>query len=183
MKYIIEHMDPEMWDWSAIEYKHAAAAVGTENLMVTNVPQEDEDKLEGVETDTVSVSALGLNRVCVLDPAAEKTLEPADASEFDYLVFGGILGNYPAEARTKKLVVRGADRRNLGKDQLSTDNAVMVAHQIIIGKKLDELEFVDEFVIEMGEGEEIILPFKYLVIRGKPFISGKIVEYVKEHGF
>jgi ribosome biogenesis SPOUT family RNA methylase Rps3 len=183
MKYIIEHMDPEMWEWSAIEYKHTAAAVGQGNLMITNVRQEDEDKLDGLETDTVSVSALGLNRVCVLDPAAEKTLEPADASEFDYLVFGGILGNYPAEKRTKGLAVRGAERRNLGKDQFSTDNAVMVAHQIMSGKRLSELEFVDEFVVEMDEGEEIILPFKYLVIGRKPFISEKIIEYVKEHGF
>lgn len=183
MKYIIEHMDPEMWEWSVIEYTHAADAVGADNLMVTNVPQEDEEKLKGLETDTVSAGALGLNKVCVLDPAAEKTLEPADAREFDHLVFGGILGNHPAEARTKKLSVPGAERRNLGKDQLPTDNAVMVAHQIINGRKLTDLEFADEFAIEMDEGEEIILPFKYLLVDGKPFISEKIIEYVKEHGF
>lgn len=187
MKYVIEHMDPELWEWSSIEYMHAADAVGKDNFMVTNVKEEDQAKLPGVECKQETMDSLGLKRVCILDPAAEKMLSPSDRDEFDYLVFGGILGNYPPEERTKDLVVSGAERRHLGPDQFSTDNAVMVAKQIIDGKEFESLEFMDEFVIPIEEGEdageEIILPFKYLLVDGEPFISPKIIEYVKEHGF
>ncbi|MBU2561748.1 MAG: hypothetical protein KKD17_05615 [Nanoarchaeota archaeon] len=183
MKYIIEHMDPEMFQWCVVEYRHAAEGVGRENFLVTNVDGQDTSRLKGIETRKEKAADLKLSRVCVLDPAAEKTLEPADAQRFDHLVFGGILGDYPPKARTRELVVPGAERRNLGKDQFSTDNAVMVAKQIISGKKLSELEFVQDFVVQMDEGEEIILPYKYLLVDGKPFISDEIIEYVKEHGF
>lgn len=104
MKYIIEHMDPELWDWSVLEYRNVAKHVGRNNLIVSNVPQDEEDKLDGVcETENLSVSLMGLARVCVLDPEAEKELSPSDAEEFDYLVFGGILGDYPPKARTREL--------------------------------------------------------------------------------
>jgi ribosome biogenesis SPOUT family RNA methylase Rps3 len=183
MKYIIEHMDPEMWEWSQLEYRHIAEAVGKENLLITNVKQKDLKKIDFCEAKAESVSSMGLKRVCVLDPAAEKTLEPSDAAKFDYLVFGGILGNDPPEARTKDLIVPGAERRNLGQEQFSTDNAAMVAKQIIDGKKLSSLKFTHDLVIEMDDGEEMILPFKYLVLDGKTYVSPKIIEYVKEHGF
>jgi ribosome biogenesis SPOUT family RNA methylase Rps3 len=183
MKYIIEHMDPELWEWSQLEYRHIAEAVGKENLMITNLKKKDIPKIDFCEAKTESVSALGLNRVCVLDPGAEKTLEPSDASRFDYIVLGGILGNDPPEARTKDLVVAGAERRNLGTEQFSTDNAAMVAHQIMSGKKLSQLKFTQDLIIEMDDGEEIILPFKYLVLDGKTYVSPKIIEYVKKHGF
>ena len=183
MKYIIEHMDPEMWEWSSIEYRHAAEAVGKESLMVTNVGDADLARLKGIEARKESVAELGLKRVCVLDPAAELLLEPEDAGKFDYLVFGGILGDYPAKQRTKELVVPGAERRSLGKEQFSTDNAVMVAKLVIEGSHLYDLRFMHDLTIPVEEGEEIILPFKYVVVDGKPFVSEKIVEYVREHGF
>lgn len=184
MKYIIEHMDPELWDWSVLEYKNVAKHVGSDNLIVSNVPQDEEEKLDGVcDVDNLSVTTMGLARVCVLDPEAEQELSPDDADKFDYLVFGGILGDHPPKARTRELQVPGAERRNLGQAQMSTDNAVMVAKLIVEGKKLSELSFQDDLVIPMDEGEEIILPFRYLVIDGKVFVSDAVVEYVKEHGF
>ena len=183
MKYIIEHMDPELWDWSLLEYKHVAENVGEEDLMLTNVKESDIAKIDFCEARKEKTNDLCLKRLCILDPAAEKTLSPDDADNFDYLVFGGILGNYPPEARTKELVADGADRRNLGKDQFSTDNAVIVAKKIMDGKKLADLEFMSDFTIPIDKGEEIILPFKYLLVDGKPFISPDIVDYVKKHGF
>ncbi len=189
MKYVIEHMDPEMFEWCVVEYSNAADAVGKENFMVTNVGNQDLSGLKGIETCKENVSEMGLKRVCVLDPEAPEELSPSDADKYDYLIFGGILGHYPPQARTRNLVVADADRRNLGKDQFSTDNAIMVAKQIIDGKKLAELKFQQDYVIEIeyneatGAGEQIILPYKYLLIDGKPFISEAIIEYVKEHGF
>ena len=187
MKYIIEHMDPELWEWSRIEYQHAADAVGKYNFMVTNLKAGDEKKLPRLDCRQDTIDSLGLKKVCVLDPTAENILSPSDASKFDHLVFGGILGNYPPEERTKDLIVAGADRRQLGPDQFSTDNAVMVAKQIIDGTPLEHLSFTQDLVIAVEEGEdsgeEIILPFKYILIEGKPFISPKIIAYVKKHGF
>ena len=189
MKYVIEQIDPEMFEWCIVEYLNAASAVGKENFMVTNVGEQDVSGLSGIETKKEKVGEMGLKRVCVLDPEAEEELVPEDAEKYDYLVFGGILGHYPPQSRTRNLVVESADRRNLGKDQMTTDNAVMTAKQIMTGKKISELEFVQDFVIDIeknedtGAGEQILLPFKYVIIDGKPFISDEIIEYVKEHGF
>jgi len=177
-------MDPELWEWSQLEYRHISEAVDKENLIITNVKKKDLPKIfVFCEATDKKTDELGLKRVCILDPAAEKVLEPNDKFNFDYLVFGGILGNDPPEARTKDLIVRGAERRHLGPDQFSTDNAVRVAKEIIDGTPLDKLKFITDFVIEMGDGEEIILPYKYLLVGGKPYISPAIVDYVKEHGF
>lgn len=181
MKYIIEHMDPKMWPWSVIEYRHISSIVGKENLIITNVKEKDVEKINDFcEAHTEVTDELEFDRVCILDPAAEKTLEPTDAKQFDYLVFGGILGNDPPEARTKDLEVAGAERRNLGIEQFSTDNAVMVAKKIIDGKKFSELDFMHDLTIELDEGEEMILPFKYLLVDGKPFVSAELVEFIKK---
>lgn len=184
MKYIIEHMDNDLWEWSVIEYRHAAEHVGKENLIVTNVKQAEHGKLAGCcEVKSVRAASLGLTRVCVLDPAAEQALEPGDAEKFDYLVFGGILGSEKPEGRTRELAVPGSERRNLGKDQLATDNAVMAAKIVVGGKRLAELEFIKDFTVKIEEGEEIILPFKYLVADGKPFVAEELVEHIKKEGF
>jgi ribosome biogenesis SPOUT family RNA methylase Rps3 len=184
MKYIIEHMDPELWEWSQIEYRHISDTVSKQNLIITSLKQKDlAATAKYCDARTESVSKLGFKRVCVLDPEAEKTLAPSDKNTFDYLVFGGILGNDPPEARTRELVVPGSERRNLGKEQFSTDNAVMVAKKIIDGTPLEKLKFMHDLTIEVDDGEEIILPFKYLLVDGKPFVASEIIEYVKKHGF
>ena len=184
MKYVIEHMDTEVWPWSVIEYKHAASAVGSDNLIITNVQEKEHGKLSGLcDVKKEHFTELDLSRVCILDPTAETTLVPEDANKFDCLVFGGILGNEKPEGRTKELVLQNAERRNLGKDQFSTDNAVMVAKQIIDGKRFEELEFIDDLSIDMGEDEEIILPFKYLIVDGEAFVAEELIDHIKREGF
>ena len=49
-------------------------------------------------------------------------------------------------------MVSGAERRHLGPDQFSTDNAVMVAKQIIDGKEFESLEFMDEMISVISGG-------------------------------
>jgi ribosome biogenesis SPOUT family RNA methylase Rps3 len=180
MKYIIEHMDKKLWPWSIIEYRHISSTVGKDNLIITNVKVKDHKKIDFCEVHSETTDELELDKVCVLDPAAEKTLDPSDSANFDYLVFGGILGNDPPEARTKDLQIRCAERRNLGVEQFSTDNAVAVAKEIISGKKLSELKFTHNLTIDLDEGEEMILPFKYLLVDGKPFVSAELVEFIKK---
>ena len=37
MKFIIEHLEPELYDWCLIEYEHISKIVGKENLIFTNI--------------------------------------------------------------------------------------------------------------------------------------------------
>lgn len=183
MKYIIEHMDPELFDWCLLEYTHISEIVGKENLVFTNIKKaEDKKKLEKLgSVEEKSVKALPLKKVCVLDPSASKTLEPKDNQDFDYLLFGGILGDWPPQQRTKKELSSkiDAERRNLGEEQMSTNTAVYVAKKITDGKKFSEFEFIEELVIPIEEGEEISLPFRFVVENGKPVLAKGYIEFVK----
>lgn len=108
---------------------------------------------------------------------------PEEAKKFNYFVFGGILGDFPPQKRTKKRL-RGlkAERRNLGK-KMSTDTAVYVTKEIIKGKKPRELEFEERLVVPVKKGEEIILPFRYVLVGGKPLLPKGFKEFVKRKGF
>ncbi|MBI5072759.1 hypothetical protein HZA99_02995 [Candidatus Woesearchaeota archaeon] len=184
MKYIIEHLDPELYDWCLLEYTHISEIVGKENLIFTNVRNvEERKKLERLGTvEEKSVTQLKYPRLCILDPAASKTLEPADKQSFDYLLFGGILGDWPPRQRTKKELTRKLDAqsRNLGQPQMSTNTAVYVAKKIIDGKKFSEFQFIEELVIPVEDGEEIELPFRFVVENGKPVLAKGYVEFVRK---
>src|SRR3989338_4746664 len=184
MKYIIEHLDPELYEWCMVEYTHISEIVGKEHLIFTNIKKEEEKKkLEKIgSVEQKSVKELSLKRVCILDPAASKTLESRDKQTFDYLVFGGILGDWPPQQRTKKDLSEkmNAEHRNLGEEQMSTNTAVYVAKKIMDGKKFSDFEFIEELVIPIEEGEEISLPFRFVVENGKPILAKGYIEFVKK---
>lgn len=191
MKYIIEHLDPELFDWSLLEYQHISEIVGKEHLIFTNIKNSQNSSerkklqmLGTVEEKSVKelVQKFAQNKICILDPNAEKTLTTADCKHFAYLVFGGILGDWPPQKRTQKTLSEPlhCETRNLGKEQMSTDTAVYVAKHIASGKNFSDLEFIDELVIPVEEGEEIILPFRFVVENGKPVLAKGYVEFVKK---
>lgn len=183
MKYVIEHLEPKLFEWCMIEYRHISGIVGKENLVFTNLNKTQAAKLKALgECSIKKAGELGLKRVCVLDPAADKTLSPSDKEKFYYLVFGGILGDNPPRARTKEeLEMPGAERRNIGKEQFPTDNAVAVCKRIIDGTPMDRLGFMENISVDIAPGEAIDFPFKYLVVKGKPLISEELIEYLKTH--
>ena len=100
--YVVEHLDPELEEWSSLEY----ASIATEThdsgsiFLLTSVQQNviqpllqantpcktDERSVEEIFADTK-------DQVCLLDPAAQKELSPEDANHFNVFLFGGILGN------------------------------------------------------------------------------------------
>lgn len=181
MKYIIEHLEPEVYDWCLIEYKHISEIVGKENLIFTNVGK-GMDRLKALgEVKKESVAEMDLKNACILDPEADVTLNPTDKS-FDYLIFGGILGDYPPRKRTKVELSSKLDfeKRNLGKEQMSTDTAVYVAKKIIDGKKLSQLKFKDGIEIDIAEGESIDLPYRYVVEDGKVVLPNGFAEFLRE---
>ncbi len=190
--YIIEHLEPELFEWCLIEYEHISELVGKDNLWFTNLKTEDnKKKLSSFgKTFSESVSKLKLSNACVLDPQSDKTLSPSD--NFEYYLFGGILGDHPPKKRTKEELTKFVahfETRDIGKEQMSTDNAVYTVKQIAEnGKKLGELKFVDNVSIELNEFESIELPYRYNLFfesgEEKPFISPKIKQYlIKKQGF
>lgn len=184
--YIIEHLEPELFEWCLIEYEHISETVGRDNLWFTNIKSQDMKKLVKLgKVFSESVRGMKLNNACVLDPEATQTLEPSD--NFDYYIFGGILGDYPPRKRTREELtkfVSNAETRNIGKEQMSTDNAVFTVKQIASGKKFSELNFTDNASIEINEFESVDLPYRYNLVDDKPFMSKKIKNYLlKKKGF
>ena len=179
MKYVIEHLEPELFKWCVIEYKHISKIVGRENLIITNIKEKEKLK-DYAEMHSENVGELGFKDVCILDPGANKTLEPSDAKKFKYIVLGGILGDNPPRKRTKEELTLEGERRNLGKKQMATDNAVYVAKEILNGKRFEDLKFIDGIEVETAEGESCILQFSYVVVDDKPLISDELVEYLKK---
>lgn len=188
MKYIIEHLEKEVYEWCLIEYEHISKIVGKENLIFTDVKNNSDKKklISFGEVYSESIHFLINNvfagkRLCLLDLDAEKTLSPSDKNEFDFLVFGGILGDYPPKARTKELLGDlKCEKRNLWKEQMSTDNAVYTAKKIISGTEIGKIKFKDEIEIWINDKESTILPYRYVLAGGKPLISKKLLGYLKK---
>ncbi len=184
MKFIIEHLEPQLFEWCVIEYAHVSEMVGRENVLFTNVRKKDFPKLSPYgEVTEKKVAELHLRNACVLDPHAKQTLVPADSKQFEYFIFGGILGNNPAEKRTAQLTAAlPCPARNLGQRQLSTDTAAYVAKRILEGKKLEEFRFVDEVEVQLDDGESVTLPFPYAVEGNHVVISKKLIGHLKKRG-
>lgn len=182
--FIIEHLEPELWPWCIIEYKHISNIVGKSQLWFTNIKQKDVEKLQDYGKVSVeSVKSMKLKDACVLDPEASSLLTPKNSKPFQYFIFGGILGDYPPKKRTQEELtpfIKGALAFNIGKEQMSTDNAVYVTKQIIEGKNLSDLKFQDEIEIDINDIESTILPYRYTLIDGKPLINPELVEFLKK---
>lgn len=188
MKYLIEHLEPKLYKWSMLEYEHISKTVGKQNLIFTNIKTKKQKERLSKLGKAYHKSVCELcnkefknKRLCLLDPAAEETLNPKDAKKFDIFVFGGILGDNPPQERTKKeLGLSISKSRNLGKIQMPTDNAVYVVKKIVSGTKINKIDYVDKLDINIQEGESIILPFRYVIHKGHPLVSKKLVDYLKK---
>lgn len=183
--YIIEHLEPRLWEWCIIEYRHISKLVGRNNLWFTNITNKTDAQKLGKYGKVIrkSVSYIDLKNACLLDPKASKTLNHNEARHFDYFIFGGILGDSPAQSRTKKFLtnkIKKASSRNLGKAQLSTDNAVYVTKEIVKGKELKDVKFKDNIEIRINDVESTTLPYRFVVVKNKPFISKELARYLKD---
>ncbi len=181
--YIIEHLEPKLWKWCLMEYKHISQLVGKQNLWFTNLKKGSKELQKYGKVITKSVTELELAKVCVLDPDAQQTLTPKDAQRFNYFIFGGILGNDPPQKRTNPELTSKfkypIETRNIGRKQMSTDNAVAVVKEIVNGRTLEQLHFQDGVEIELKEGESVMFPYRYLLKDGKPLVSKELVQYLR----
>ena len=187
-KFIIEHLEPELYEWCLIEYEHISKIVGKQNLTFTNIKNKKEKrklKSYGIVHEE-NISRLNFEKMCVLSQYSEKTLQTEDKNKFQYFVFGGILGDDPAKKRTNEIINSlkkskiNFKERNLGLKQMPTDVAVYAAKKILEGKTLEDLKFVDEIEIEVNENESINLNFRYIIDNNKLIISGKLVDYLRQ---
>src|SRR3989338_8451484 len=106
MKFIIEHLEPELYEWCIIEYGHISKIVGKDNLVFTNIKnKKEQDKLKkNGEVCGKRISELEFGNICVLDQHSKKELTANDKNKFQYFVFGGILGDNPAKKRTQDII-------------------------------------------------------------------------------
>ena len=103
---IVEHLDPELEEWQALEYRCIAEECASEgfdfllsgvhsvskiskqlSLPASNLTSESVEKLYSTESQR--------QRVCLLDPRGASDLAPVDGEQFDVFLFGGILGDDP----------------------------------------------------------------------------------------
>jgi len=181
--FVIEHLEPKMYPWCLLEYKHMSEIVGEQNLIFTNV-KSGADKLKKLgEVKEESVKELKLQRACILDPSAKKLLTPEDKKKYDYFIFGGILGDNPQRFRTKRDLTSKLKLPafHLGPKQMSTDTAVYVTKKILEGTPLEKLKFVEEIEFEDKDGCFVGLPFRYVVEKGKIITAKGLKEFVLKH--
>lgn len=113
--YVVEHLDPELGAWSELEYitiaKETHNRGGTFVLsslpfqlaLPRNLSTEPGFKAEDRAVEEIYPEGNGKERVCLLDPAAEKDLSPDDGRDFDVFLFGGILGkSWPVCEETQR---------------------------------------------------------------------------------
>ena len=178
-------MEPKLWPWCLIEYKHISKTVGKNNVWFTNIPGSQIKKLSSFgKVLTKSIKFLNLENACILDPESDSTLTPRSSSNFQYFIFGGILGDNPPKKRTNLELTQflpNAKSFNIGKAQMSTDNAVYVTKKIIEGTPLKEIPFQDEIEIKLNKIESTILPYRYALVNGKPLYSKELVRYLKKN--
>jgi ribosome biogenesis SPOUT family RNA methylase Rps3 len=180
--FVIEHLEPELWSWCIIEYKHISKIVGRKNLWFTNIKPKDSKELEKFgKVINKSVKSLDLKDSCILDPESQVTLTPENSRPFKYFIFGGILGDYPPKKRTKQelsKLLENVSIFNIGKEQMSTDNAAFTTKKIIEGKKISELRFQDNVEIKIDKVMSTSLPYRYNLINGKPLISSELKKFI-----
>ncbi|KAJ3055143.1 hypothetical protein HK097_011380 [Rhizophlyctis rosea] len=174
-------MEPELDEWSELEYANIRKHVGPNRLILShvhptllaNLPERirPENGIVITEKPILDIEGVEKSKVILLDPQATEELVPEDGDNFEYFLFGGIL----------ELRVQGFATRHLGPVQMTTDTAVLVSQLVVEGRKrLGELPFVDRPEIKLGKKESVELPFRYIVEDGKPKLPAGLFELLKK---
>lgn len=188
--FVVEHLDPELGPWSALEYKTIAqeSRDASCDFILSSVPEtllqsrEFQHLNANARSDPVEVYfANRKDRICLLDPAAKQELSPDDGERFDVFLFGGILGDDPPRDRTSELRKKGFAGRRLGPVQMTTDTAVRVTRMIVADQvKLEDIPYVDFPELKLAEHETTEMPFRYVKdAAGRPVMPDGMVELIK----
>jgi len=122
-----------------------------------------------------------LESVCLLDPKAASPLAPQDGKQFQWFLFGGILGDDPPRDRTSELRAHGFPSRHLGEVQMTTDTALAVTKTVVVDKvPLEEIPYVDFPTITFNRNESVEMPFRYISRNGEPVLPPGMRELLYE---
>ncbi len=171
VSFAIENFE-EISEWVLLEYRHASRLAGKGRLTICGAPA----KLRKIARAERRHSwQMKLPDPILLDPAAPEILEPDDFSDGEnFVVIGGICGDWPAKGRTGNLLSSrfpGARLRSLGGLQLSIDSALWTAREIAKGRPLSRIPFVQRAEIPLGDGEIVKLNFGYPLVKGEPLVT------------
>ncbi|KAJ5160613.1 SAM-dependent RNA methyltransferase predicted [Penicillium canariense] len=190
--FVVEHLDPELGPWSALEYAAIAreSHAGGARFLLSSVPAQlqmpaDLAATKGLEVEQRSVEDIFADRkekVCLLDPSAATELSPEDGETFDVFLFGGILGDDPPRDRTSELRKKGYVGRRLGPKQMTTDTAVRVTRMVVHERvPLEQIAYVDYPEILINEHERTEMPFRYVKdAQGEPIMPDGMVDLIKK---
>lgn len=184
---MIEHAESELTPWLLLEYMNCVRIVGRERLIISNVSDRHARVISKIATtlresvvDLARRGVLAEERLVVLDPLAEKRLEPNELLNAEAVVIGGILGSDPPRGRTRKFITSRLPKaiaRNIGEGQMSIDGATYVVWHLLNHGSYEGLQFVDGVVIAEGP-LSVRLPYRYPVVNGAPLVAPGLREYL-----
>ncbi|VVT52094.1 uncharacterized protein SAPINGB_P003315 [Magnusiomyces paraingens] len=169
--------------------------VGENNFYLSGVPEDVKNLPESLEskqlkwskTDVTNfekvIPTFDKSRVCLLDPAASEELSPEDSENFDFFLFGGILGDHPPRDRTGELRKHGFPGRHLGKIQMTTDTAVRVTQKVLADQqRIEDIDFIDFPELKFSKNESTEMPFRYVrdSQTGEPIMPEGMFDLIKE---
>ena len=168
--FVVEHMEPYLFEWCLAEYlamqqylhhhpcrlliansqqyRHFQGKEQEDNqLNIHRLEESFKDSKGQCSSEDQSVVELHKSwegkRVCMLDLRAEKELSSEE--EWDFIVFGGVLGDHPPRDRPAPVRQHFPVLRHLGAMQLATDTAVLVSRLILCNRlALGEIPMVRE---------------------------------------
>ncbi|ORY10872.1 SAM-dependent RNA methyltransferase [Clohesyomyces aquaticus] len=189
--FVVEHLDPELEEWSSLEYSSIAAECHDSGarFLLSSVPTslklpERLQQAQGLAVETRGIEEIYADqkdKVCLLDPAASKDLSPDDGDTFDIFLFGGILGDDPPRDRTSELRKKGYHGRRLGPVQMTTDTAVRVTRMVVQDRvAVDKIPYVDHPELKVSKNESTEMPFRYVIGKdGQPIMPEGMVDLIK----
>lgn len=195
-------MEDGFSEWVTLEYAQILRDVGPDNLILSSLPEGTSEKdvpkrlldmglrwttrdLKHLDADIPNLKPLEDGRVCLLDPRASSDLQPSEANDFDYFVFGGILGDHPPRDRTTELQQAYPNLlvgRRLGDKQMTTDTAIRTT-QIIVKDQtnFEDIKFIDYPEFRFSKKEATEMPFRYVLDKqNKPILPEGMLELIKK---
>lgn len=119
-----------------------------DKILADEAAHKDDDTVEIAKIFSTRMSVSSKDQssnICFMDMRGEKELAPEDSQRFEFLIFGGILGDHPPQDRGKELRENFANVRQLGTVQMTTDTALLVSREILEeGKPINTMSFTTD---------------------------------------